>query len=557
IHHRLSIEPGDRPLEVSVFDEGELPSAIDGNTFRYPDKSATLHASGESATWQIGQGGNLVLRITASKDPIHLAVALTAGEVATANRSIDLAAFTRGGPSRWKTEHEMQGRLAVSKFQGYELDSVPVPLKNNYNTWMRTSSLAFFPDGRLAVGTLSGDVWIVSGIDKSLEKVTWKRFAAGLYEPLGMKVVDGVVTVGTRGRIVKLHDFNDDGEADFYEAFFNEPEPAPGWHAYNFDLEVGEDGSYYYARTGGFSKWSIPGGMVRVAPDGESWEVVGAGMRVPNGIGLLPDGRATFSDNQGTFVPASKISITAKGDFHGAGSWNDRDGNWDPDKIVPPILYMPQELDSSSGAQLWVEEDERFGPLSGSYFHTSYGRARTIQLYLDELENGVTQAAAFPLPLTMESGTMRIAKNPVDGQLYTSGLTGWQAGASREGSIQRIRYTGEEGLYLTNAKARDNRLELTFNKDVDSKMIENLEEWNATAWNYRWSEGYGSPHFKVTDPDVKGEDDWEISEIKIEGGNKLIVVLPELEPCDTLRLNFQIGVLSGPLYFTIHEIPED
>ena len=93
---------------------------------------------------------------------------------------------------------------------------------------MRTSGLAFFSDGRLAVGTLSGDIWIVSGINDDLENVTWQRFAAGLYEPMGMKVVDGILTVGCRGRIVKLHDYNNDGEADFYEAFHNERQPAPG-----------------------------------------------------------------------------------------------------------------------------------------------------------------------------------------------------------------------------------------------------------------------------------------------------------------------------------------
>ncbi len=39
---------------------------------------------------------------------------------------------------------------------------------------MRTSSLAFFPDGRLAVGTLPGDIWIVSGINEDLNQITCK-----------------------------------------------------------------------------------------------------------------------------------------------------------------------------------------------------------------------------------------------------------------------------------------------------------------------------------------------------------------------------------------------
>ena len=54
-------------------------------------------------------------------------------------------------------------------------------------------------------------------------------------------------------------------------------------------------------------------------------------------------------------------------------------------------------------------------------------------------------------------------------RLYYSGLTGWQAGATQEGSIQRLRYTGEKGIYLTKAKARKNRLQLTFTEPVSSE----------------------------------------------------------------------------------------
>ncbi len=561
IHHRLTVEPGENALELIVFAAGKTKPVIDGAHAEMPSGKeihiARLQSEAEDLTWRVSDGGDLVLRIPASTSPLHFNIAVTNhADSQSARHIVDLTTHTRGGPRRWTKTHTMKGKLAVSEFQGYALDSLPVPLKNAYNTWMRTSALTFFPDGRLAVSSLSGDVWIVTGIDGDLGEVTWQRFAAGLYEPLGMKVVDGVLTVGTRGRIVKLHDFNGDGEADYYEAFHNEPEPSPGWHAYSFDLEVGDDGSFYYARVGGFSDWSIPGGVVRVSRDGKTWEVVGAGLRVPNGIGRLPDGRITFGDNQGTYVPASKIAVTRRGAFHGAGKWTEREGNYDPETIVDPIVYMPQELDSSSGSQLWVEEDERFGPLSGQYFHTSFGRARTMVVMLDEFDDTL-QGAVYSLPLPMESGTMRVAKNPADGQLYFSGLTGWQAGATREGSIQRLRYTGDDGLYVVAARARRGRLELTFNQPLDPAVTGNMDSWQATAWNYRWSRQYGSPHLKVTEPGVEGADTFAISAGRLTGdGRKLVVTIPELQPCHTLKLDFSVGEIQGPLYFTIHELPE-
>ena len=550
-------------MELIVLDD--IPK-IEGRIATIGHSIAWLQAKDDGVQFRASENGKLVLRIPAANKPIHLNVALAHDESdsihdkAPTDQVINFSDKTHGGPRRWKTTHTVRGRLATSTFQGYVMDSITVPLKNAYNSWMRTSSLAFFPDGRLAVGTLPGDVWIVSGINDELDKVTWQRFAAGLYEPLGMKVVDGVLTAITRGRIVKLHDYNNDGEADFYEAFFNEVEPDKGWHAYNFDLEVGEDGSFYYGRTGGFSQWSVPGGVVKVSPDGKSSQVIGAGLRVPNGIGKLPDGRITLGDNQGTYVPASKISITSPDAFHGAGSWNKHGDKYDPEKIVQPIVYMPQELDSSSGGQLWVKKDKRLGPLSGQYFHTSYGKAATMYVMMDKLENQI-QGAVYSLPLKMESGTMRAAKSPLDGQIYYSGLTGWQAGATQEGSIQRLRYTGKTGIYLTEAKARKNRLQLTFTEPVKPDSVIR-ESFSASAWNYKWSKGYGSPQLKASDPETRGIDELAIDSLELsDDGRTLTVQIPKLIPCHNLKLDFAVtgkngSALSGPVYFTIHELPE-
>ncbi len=158
-------------------------------------------------------------------------------------------------------------------------------------------------------------------------------------------------------------------------------------------------------------------------------------------------------------MPASKISITDINAFHGAGSWTKHGNKYDPQNR-PTIVYMPQELDSSSGGQLWVEK-EKTGPLSGQYFHTSYGKAATMYVMMDKIENTV-QGAVYKLPLKMESGTMRAARNPKDGMIYYSGLTGWQARGDSGRSVQRPRFTGNNGIYLNKAKARNIALNLPF-----------------------------------------------------------------------------------------------
>ena len=98
-----------------------------------------------------------------------------------------------GGELRWPEILSTRGELGAQA--PYALDTVEVPFENPWNAWVRTSAIDFFEDGRAAVSTLGGDVWIVSGLDADLEEVQWKRYAAGLFEPLGLAVVKGEVIV--------------------------------------------------------------------------------------------------------------------------------------------------------------------------------------------------------------------------------------------------------------------------------------------------------------------------------------------------------------------------
>jgi hypothetical protein len=112
---------------------------------------------------------------------------------------LDRKSLTAGGPARWKPvdtvgqlgdagdKHGARKAAAPS----FVVDTLTLPDKNPYNSWFRLGGVDFFPDGRIAVCTINGDVWVVSGIDAGLKKLTWTRFATGLYQPLGLKVIDG------------------------------------------------------------------------------------------------------------------------------------------------------------------------------------------------------------------------------------------------------------------------------------------------------------------------------------------------------------------------------
>jgi hypothetical protein len=105
-----------------------------------------------------------------------------------------LAALTKGGPARWPATVTTAGEVSDKKDEAYVVDTIKLPDPNPWGAPMFVGGFDFFPDGRAAVCTFHGDVFVVSGIDAGLEQVTWKRFASGLYHALGLKIVNGKST---------------------------------------------------------------------------------------------------------------------------------------------------------------------------------------------------------------------------------------------------------------------------------------------------------------------------------------------------------------------------
>ncbi|QDV07214.1 hypothetical protein Poly30_27330 [Planctomycetes bacterium Poly30] len=472
------------------------------------------------------------------------------------------AAQVAGGPARWAEELVTRGELGAQR--PYALDTLALPESNPWNAWIRTSALDFFEDGRAAVSTYGGDVWIVSGIDDELGELRWRRFAAGLFEPMGLRVLDGLVYVTCRDRITRLHDLDGDGEADFYESFFADPDVSPNFHAFNFDLQTDAEGALYYAKSGQYTDFALPGGVLKVARDGRSYEVYCTGLRTPNGMGMSPEGRPLVSDNQGNWIPASKISLARPGGFYGVFTAIDTNqpGRKTRDDFDPPVIWMPQALDSSSGGQVWVD-DERFGPLAGRYLHTSFGKGWMYGLVIDELEQG----AVWRLPFQFDAGLQRLRVNPKDGQVYAVGLSGWQGPAEgADGCLQRVRYTGGERPILIGARVRHKGVELEFSAPVDAALAGDAERYAARRWNYRWTRNYGSAHYSLEHADREGEDEVRVLAARADSsGCRVLVELENLGPCDQLVLQFDVAGTDGgrpgedrgqEVYLTVHEVPK-
>src|SRR5262249_51571545 len=152
------------------------------------------------------------------------------------------------------------------------------------------------------------------------------------------------------------------------------------------------------------------GTVLRVSKDGSKLEVFATGLRNPNGLGASPDGMITEADNQGEWVPASRIDLVKQGAFLGYVPMSHTPTQpTDPGK---PICWMPQNVDNSSGGQVFVSGD-KWGPFKGEMLHTSYGAATLLHV-MHETVNGQIQGGVYTFPLSFASGIMRGRFSPKD-----------------------------------------------------------------------------------------------------------------------------------------------
>ena len=77
-----------------------------------------------------------------------------------------------------------------------------------------------------------GDVWLVDGVTGELKELRWRRICSGLFQPLGLKIVDGLIHVACRDQIARLHDLNGDLEIDWIECFNNDHQVTEHFHEF-------------------------------------------------------------------------------------------------------------------------------------------------------------------------------------------------------------------------------------------------------------------------------------------------------------------------------------
>jgi hypothetical protein len=369
----------------------------------------------------------------------------------------------------------------------------------------QVSAMDWLPDGRLAIATWGGsdnelgEVHLLSGVTGNTDpsRVTTQRIASGLKEPMGIKYVDGKLYVSEKDGLTELNDTNGDWVTDNYRTVATWPFGG-NFHEFAFGL-LYKDGFFYLnlsvsINLGGATTDPQPapnrGTTIKVNKATGAVSYVAGGLRTPHGIGWGPDGDIFVTDNQGGWLPSSKLLHIKQDRFF--NHYMNPDGPFDNRPVTQPVLWLPQnEIANSPVNPVQLTA----GPFTGQmvFGDVTYGGLQ--RAYLEKV-NGEYQGAVFRMTQGLEAGVSRISLGP-DGAIYTGGIGAggnWGQPGKLSHGLQKLTPNGTNAFDILAMRAIDGGFELEYTQPLSTATVQDLvAKYQVQQWRYVPTADYGGP----------------------------------------------------------------
>jgi azurin len=474
------------------------------------------------------------------------------------------------------TIQALEAQKAVAEAEYYPLRTLPIP----HNIELEVGGMATIPDGRLAVSTRRGEIWMVENPYSATP--FYRLFASGMHEVLGLNFHKGSLYAVQRGELTKLTDQNGDGSADHYQNIANW-ELEGNYHEYSYGpVFDSQDNMYLTFNVAwvGFgeaklSKWR--GWMVKVSPDG-TLSPVASGLRSPAGIMMNSAGDIFYTENQGDWVGSGRITHLEKGDFAGHASslvWSNEPGSPMttqiadvPDNSEPmykaaekvknlklPAVWYPHTLMGISTADMIEDVNGNMGPFfKGQYFVSDQGHSKVMRMMLEKI-NGQYQGICFPFREGWQSGLLRLSWGN-DGSMF-GGMTsrGWGSTGKDLFGLQRMLWSGETPFEMAEVHAMSDGFEITFTKPVDVSTAVQAANYDINSFNYQYHHFYGSPVIENKSHAIKAiliSDDHTKVRLVLDEARRFYI--HEIKPKGVKTANGEL-LLHDVGYYTLNNIP--
>jgi glucose/arabinose dehydrogenase len=392
---------------------------------------------------------------------------------------------------------------------------------------LEAGALEIMPDGKVAVGTRRGEIWMIANAtapDPKQAKFT--RYARGLQDVLGLAYKDGWLYVVQKPEVSRLKDTDGDGRADIFETFCDAWEISGDYHEYAFGSRFDKEGNLWVCLclTGSFtSNVKFRGWCVRITPKGELVPTC-SGVRSPGGVGANAEGDMFYTDNQGPWNGACALKQLVPGGFMGhpdsfrwyplapnmgptppmpkSGSRLAIEAKRVPQLVLPAVIFPYGPMGQSASGIACDLSGGKFGPFTKQLFIGDQTHSTVMRVFLEKVGDRY-QGACFPFRKGFGSGNVPLRFHP-DGSLFVGGTNrGWGSRGTKPWAIERLVWTGKVPFEMHEMRAKPDGFELTFTQPVDPKTAADVKSYRMKTFTYVYRAEYGSPEVDQTTPIIE------------------------------------------------------
>jgi hypothetical protein len=466
---------------------------------------------------------------------------------------------------RWGTEERER--------EYYPLVQIPIPKE----LVIEAGAFCHLPNGRIAVGTRHGEIYIVSGIDQPKPTPTFQLFATGLDEIFGLAYKDNAFYVTQSCEVTRITDTKQKGKADRFETL-SDTWGYANYHEYAFGSKFDKAGNMYVALglSNSYDSFALFRGFVlRVAPDGKTTPIA-SGLRSPGGIGYNEHDALFYIESQGPWNCSCSLKAVAAGSFQG----HPASFNWY--KYAPemgPVPLLPQ-----SGTRIVTEKERvkqltpyavvfpyirmgrsitgfevnrsqgKFGPFENQIFLGDYTLSIIMRATTEQV-NGVWQGACYPFREGLSTGILNVNFTS-EGKLLCGGTNrGWPVRGIKPFALERLEWSGKMPFEMERIHIAHNGFKIHFTSPVDAKTASDPKSYAITTFTHPYHGGYGGPEVDQTTPIVQS--------VKLSD-NDLVATIVLNELLRGHVYNFDLNavlarnaekLLHSYAYYTVNEIP--
>ena len=466
---------------------------------------------------------------------------------------------------RWGTEERER--------EYYPVVSIPIPK----DLVIEAGAFCTLPDGRVAVGTRHGEIYLISGLDEKKPNPTFHRFAAGLDEIFGLAYRDGAFYVTQSCELTKVTDTRKTGKADRFETLSDKWGYA-NYHEYAFGSKFDKAGNLHVALGLSYSYEShalFRGCVVRLTPGGKS-EVIATGLRSPAGIGPNEHGSLFYIESQGPWNCSCSLKAVSPGSFQGhpaSFNWYKFAPEMGPvpempksggrivtekervKQLVPYAVIFPYIRMGRSITGFTVNETKgKFGPFDDQMFLGDYTLSIIMRATTEQV-NGVWQGACYPFREGLSTGILNVTFTP-GGNLLSGGTNrGWPVRGVKPFALDRLEWSGKMPFEIQRVTIEPEGFKVAFTKPVDASTGNDPRSYKLATFTHPYHGAYGGPEIGQTKPVVRS--------VKLaEDGMSAILTLDKLIRGHVydfdlagLRSRDKEELLHRNAYYTVNEIP--